>query len=493
MPKNIDTLVSTELDIKVENSTNSYKAYESFSPVFTNAAVSLLYNMGEIDLLERPGYICLDSEDKNQFPEGRYLKASLDFLVINGFLKIEDSIYFVPTEKGKELFTHSYLIKKTVETYTDLMHVLCDEIREEVTIDTISKPKNIFESQTLLVPAVSCLYEKKIKSGPFKNQSVVDVLMQDRIVNVNDINDGEIRPNLNRFLDVLFEMGFLDGELSGFKATEKGKKIFKVGGYAELIASYYEMLSEMYPLMQGDLVYGLNSDINRDGFLNANASNGILKLRVAPYIVDSLIEQKELSNQLCKENSAFVDFGSGGGDMLMQVAETIDVDLFGLDISSDAISTAEENVEKKGLSNKIKFQQGSIVSKNDMLALRDSLGTNEVVSSINFIMHDVGEKMSKDFLKNYSDVFGSSPLVITESLRMPIEVLKSNPNYQAASFEFMHRASGQELFFDNQLRNILETSGFDIITEKVHSSMPNVSKTLERKATIVTWVVRARV
>ncbi len=494
-PEVLPAIIEEEIEKKpVDKKTKAYRPYETLSPAFTNAAVALLYKMGELNLCEKYAYMTLDLDDRTAHPEPRYLQASLDFLILQGFLFQEDELTYIPTEKGKELFANAAVINASVETYDDLMNVLNQELENPDLVEILNYPDQEPYLQAMLIPAVSYFYEKEFETGEFKGQKVAKVLADRKIISVADINEGEIRPNVQTFIDVLLKMELLEGDYFNIKATSKGRQVFRLGGYAELIVSYYEMLQKMYPLVNGDLTYGLDKDINRHGVLNARASNGILKIKVAPYIVRSLDNVPCLRDQIA-QGAAYLDYGSGGGDMLMQVAEgREDIEsLHGLDISPYAVETAQENVELAGLSDKIDFQQGSIADLNALSNIREAVGTDKVVSSINFILHDVGAEMSRGFLSNHAKVFGDSPLIITESLKMPTEILKAYPNRQAPTFEFMHKASGQRLYTYEELESLIRSSNYEIEYKCTHFSMPDLDGKPRKFPTIVTWVVRARV
>ncbi len=486
-PEVLPAIIEEEIEKKpVEKKTKGYRPYETLSPAFTNSAVALLHKMGELELCETYGYMDLDIDDRSLHTEPRYLQACIDFLVLQGLLYQEGDSWYLPTEKGKEIFANAAVITESVDTYTDLMNVLNQELDHPELVEILNYPDQEPYLQAIMIPAISYLYEKEFETGEFKGQKVAKVLADRKTISVSDINEGEIRPNVQTFIDVLLKMDLLEGDYPNVKAKSRATKVFRLGGYAELIASYYEMLQKMHPLMKGDLSYGLDQDINRHGVLNARASNGILKIRVAPYIVNTLSNVDCLKDQL-DAGAAYIDYGSGGGDMLMQVAEgKTDIEsLHGLDISPYAVGNAIENVENAGLSDRINFQQGSIRDLNALSDMRDAVGTDKVVASINFILHDVGPEMSRIFLSNHAIMFGDSPLVITESLKMPPEILKAYPNYQAPTFEFMHKASGQNLYTYKELESLLENSDYEIIDRHNHSDIKGTP-------TIVTWVVRAR-
>jgi predicted O-methyltransferase YrrM len=257
------------------------------------------------------------------------------------------------------------------------------------------------------------------------------------------------------------------------------------------------MIHELYYLLTGEVRYGLNADIFRDAKLNAHASNGILDVRVAPFIVDMILEGKIKSDDIkflerLKTTDALIDYGSGGGDMLMRAAKV--GNLIGIDVNPGANRAAAEVLKSKGLSGKSQLITGSIAD-DDAMALStakekmDTKGVKNPVATINFILHDIGPNLSKQFLANHAEVFGSTPLIITETFRMPPEVLRAHPNHQAASFQFMHKASGQNLYTEYELRELLESCGYKVAFTQSHSSMPNADET-ERLTTIATWIVQ---
>ena len=105
-------------------------------------------------------------------------------------------------------------------------------------------------------------------------------------------------------------------------------------------------------------------------------------------------------------------------------------------------------------------------------------------------MHDVGPKLSRRFLKNFREVLGNAPLVITESFRVPLETMEDHPDQQASLFKFMHDLSGQHLYYKEEFEALLAAEGFEIKSEVSHSSM-HWAKEDKRFKTIVTYVVQA--
>ena len=178
----------------------------------------------------------------------------------------------------------------------------------------------------------------------------------------------------------------------------------------------------------------------------------------------------------------------------MQVAEngpdTIQK-FFGIDINPATNEEARRLLAEAGIADKTHLISGSITDPESLKAVQREMTNGKqmrAVASINFILHDIGPDLSRQFLKNHAQFFPNTPLIITETLRMPSEVLRAHPHYQAASFQYMHKASGQHLYDEAELRALLKECDYTIEHEQVHSSMPSEKNDGSRLNTIVTYI-----
>lgn len=493
-----------DLSAGTVESESTFRGYELINPAFTQASVALLERMGVAELLSR-GAILTAYEQRARATNTRYLQAALDWLTVQGFLEggEERSVYRV-TESGRDLLSQASIIRRTVDTYTQIKDVMkweagISDLYPGTFLEPVDhSPEGITNFWAGVAPvAASFAHEAYVPSGEHQGQRAGEVLRSGHALLTKDLCDGLIRRNRLLFMDVLRDIGVLDKtEQDGYVATERGKKLLQLGGYAELTLSYYEMLQHLYPLMRGEETYGLEGTVHRDPELNARASNGIITIKVAPYLVNSLSSHEVLRDAL-NGGGAYIDYGSGGADMLMQAAEngpdTLG-QLYGIDINPRTNDEARKILDEKGMNGRVELVTGSIVDEESLREVAEQMkarGIQSGVASINFILHDIGPELAKVFLKAHATVFPQVPLMVTETLRMPLDVCRAYPNYQQSSFQFMHTASGQHLYSEQELRDLLGHCGYDIKTEKVHSSMPNVDGT-ERLSTIVTWITSPR-
>lgn len=495
------TLELQESGVTTSEKKPRFRGYEMINPAFTQASVALLES---IDIAGRlaGGDAITAYEQRSRAVEPRYLQVVLDWLTIQGYLDGgEERCVYRATEKGRELLQQSPIIKRTVDTYTRIKDVMkweagvSDTYESAVLAPVEKSPEGISHFLTALVPAaVSFVHEAYLVDGDHHGKQAGAVLQAGHAVAPNDFGASQ---NRSTFLQALRDVGVLNVTEDGaYIATERGKKLLQLGGYAELTLSYYEMLQKLHPLMKGEETYGLEGTVNRDPELNARASNGILTIKVAPYIVESLSMIHALSSAL-HGGGAYIDYGSGGADMLMQVADqgpdTVQR-LYGIDINPRTNEEAKKLLNEKGFNGRIELMTGSITDEECLKKVMEQMkaqGLDSGVASINFILHDIGPELSKQFLAAHAEIFPHVPLMITETLWMPLEVCRAYPNYQQSSFQFMHPASGQHLYSEEELRKLLDDCGYSLEAEKVHSSMPSLDGT-ERLSTIVTWIAKAQ-
>jgi len=163
-----------------------------------------------------------------------------------------------------------------------------------------------------------------------------------------------------------------------------------------------------------------------------------------------------------------------------------------VEINPKTNKLAREIVDKKRLNYNVDLITGSIVDLDTFVALKEHIDQDDVegaVASINFILHDIGPQMSSEFLKYHASFFPKVPLVITETFKVPMSVLRAHPDYQAASFYFMHDASGQHLYTEDELETLLQGCGYEILNKHTHSTIPNEDNS-EQLPYIATWVTR---
>lgn len=483
---------------------NSFRGYELLNAPFTHASVALLDRMELAEVLAKGEGI--DLKD-GKADSSRYLGAALDWLFIHGYVDFaEGREKLRPTAKGKGIFDHAGLISRSVETYGRIKNAMKWDAGlqngKKGELDELTngywRKEPLIEAMVPVATAYSGLAH--VGKSPRDRTSIAKSLLEKGSVSEKDVFDTNIPDqmfkNRSGFMNVLLDAEVVvpSGDRGRYFITQKGRKLLEINGYAQLVVSYYDMLEKLYSLHTGEDRYGMTGTVNRDAEINAHASNGILSLRVAPYLVDAL-QKEPLLRETLNGQAAFIDYGSGGADMLMQAAANGPEALrrfYGIEINPKTVDEASKILEQRGMADRVSLITGSITDKASLEAVSLKMeedGLAKGVATINFILHDIGHDLSADFLRNHAQVFGDMPLLITETLRMPLDVCRANPNYQAPSFQFMHDASGQQLFEEWQLQKLLSESGYEVVSKKTHSSMPDATGT-KKLPTIVTWLAR---
>lgn len=175
------------------------------------------------------------------------------------------------------------------------------------------------------------------------------------------------------------------------------------------------LLYELVPVLRGEKKYGV--DFTRRGDLVAKGSY-YTSSQNYPWIIDEL---KKLGVKVV------ADLGCGSAKILIDFCK-IDPDIqgVGLDISSEALKEAQQNIKKEGLSKRIKLVEADITKPNTY-----SLNLNEV-EAFNAIMvlHEflrdgdtfvIGllQKLKKNFPGRYCFVGELNPLTDREYQSIP--------------------------------------------------------------------------
>lgn len=426
------------------------------------------------------------------------LQGAIDWLITQHQLELGDELVWA-TDSGRALFADVDQIASLVADYEDLadsvanMAGITDQGSAALPPVFLTTEPSEHALDALLPAALTFLHERSSSQDPLLS---LGKKLSDDPLDLNSEDLSDVDPaSLARLFDALKARGVID--LPGdqiARLTDKGRILLSLGGYAELILSYYKVFQHLNKLSDGQWKYGLWGDVNRAGELNARASNGILELRVAPHIIELVSASPVIGEIFGDRQGRAVDFGSGGGVLTQAILSCARISkAYGADINPEAVQEARALAEARGLSRQdIEFLEGSIADREFMAELgrlvRDG---GPLVASINFILHDIGEGLSREFLSHYAEAFGDTPLIITESFRLPEGAMAEHPDYQASSFKFMHDISGQQLYYKDEFEHLLTGAGYEIIDEQSHSSARWASQA-KNFITIATYVVRAR-
>jgi len=474
----------------VETLLNKFRGYEIFAPAMIMPAVVTLADFDPERRLEKGQG--LEIKDPHHI-----VKGCIDWLSSQGLLKVFDG-QIKANEKGQTLFGLADAIKEYTSGYDSILAVL------EVLLGWRERPvphlPKIFENgsrfaiDALIPAAVTFFHECPSGLNPEVSMGATLLAGETRLSKI--LPEALTSPEVKLFLEALKKRDLIqlrdDGRLL---LSDRGKKVLTLGGFAELITSYYTTFPHLIELARGQLSYGLKGDIFRHAELNARASNGIIEIKVAPKIIELFREDKTLSETLENFGGIGLDFGAGGGEMVQKFLKCGNITkAYGMDINPATVKEARRLAARKGIPlERGEFLEGSIVDREFLADFKSRLGPETMpVCTINFIMHDVGPELSRRFLKNFREVLGNAPLVITESFRVPLETMEDHPDQQASLFKFMHDLSGQHLFYKEEFEALLAAEGYEIKSEVSHSSM-HWAKEDKRFKTIVTYVVQARV
>ena len=304
----------------------------------------------------------------------------------------------------------------------------------------------------------------------------------------------KLEPGYEKYAIILRNAGVIDYDETTKKVSVRpeGRKAKHLSGYAILNLSYYLTYTHLVDLFEGNETYGLGESVNRQQTANAIASNGIIKIKVAPAIAGLIENSEQLKKYRGEDKLVAIDYGSGGGDMSRMILEKAPKAVektIGIDLSPTATKKATEISEEEGYADRSEFVVGDITSPQDFAALKNRIEGQKAVHSINFILHESPE-LANAFLANFAAVFGDQPLVITETLRVPQKALRAHPNTQAPSFYFMHDISGQVLYSLEDLQKMLAAHGFKIVETMTHSSLRDENNVSRAHDYIVSFVVR---
>jgi len=437
----------------------------------------------------------------------RFAKVNVDWGLVQGHLvegKKRGSI--MATEEGRKIFAQAPEMAEVLQHNGALMDAVKLEhgMRHALNVWNLPRLLNgqqdtLIGRQSLITPAITYLAGLRLNDES-EYSTAGELLLRARALTLDDF-EARVEVNRNLFLDLLHTVGVTQPDSLGSEIdlTKRGRSLIIRAGSAELTLSYYQMLAQQHELALGEEVYGFDKDstLRRDAELNAHASNGITKVSAAPLIVKQLTEHPVLKEAL-GEKGAYIDYGSGGGHMLIHAAQEGPDSVkkhFGMDINRDTIDESQQLVEREGLEGTIELMTGSITEEADMLALRErivgaGIDLKRAVFSVNTIIHDIGPEAAAKFLRLHAEIFPDSLLIITEALRMPMDVLKHNPDSRAPSFQYMHDASGQHLFYEDEQRKLLADCGFEIVSEDVISTLNGPDGTVYKQS--VNWVTRPR-
>lgn len=466
------------------------KAYSAITPPMILASFRALQ---ELNLIGQ----CIPKSRNSSF-----LKAAADLLIAHGFLSTLDTgdgVFYMLTSKGEAYLENYGVVEAVHSTYAQVMATVEEVAGLESEVD--AQPfsmKQYFDHEgpieqtqldAWLVPALSLLELIKDNDG----KSAASILVAGKPLDINALNlhSEEAREEFTAFMKILEVAGLLTINQSGVCRPSQNRmkrRVFHLAGFSLLALSYYQVMQELDKLISGEKKYGLREDLYRQAEMNAHASNADMAIAVGPKLTNILNGTDQFDGFEGEINpETIIDYGSGGGEVLMRFVDGVPAIQkgYGIDFNPLTVNAAELIAEKRGFKDSIDYHHGSITEEEDLEAVKAAIeadGLKPGIANISAIMHDVGHKAAKKFLKLHAKVFGDTPLIITEAMRIPLDAKTARPDYRPTAFEFMHGISLQELFAESEMLQLLEKCGYKILGVKKYSSIPSADG--EEKLTV---------
>jgi len=225
-----------------------FRGYELFAPAMLLPAVVNVADFDPERRLEKGGVLDIPGPH-------HVLRGSIEWLHSQGILRLIDG-QIQATEKGKTLFSLSGAIAEYTSRYDNILATL--EVLLSWREGPVPKLPGVFANgsrfaiDSLIPPAVTFLHECPSKKDPGITLSKALQSGQARLDDLlpEDIREADIAP----FLAALKKRDLLQARRQGvISLTDRGRKVLGLGGFAELITSYYTAFGHLTGLANGKL------------------------------------------------------------------------------------------------------------------------------------------------------------------------------------------------------------------------------------------------
>ncbi len=294
----------------------------------------------------------------------------------------------------------------------------------------------------------------------------------------------DIDPNSNPFID-------LDGFCLGTDAARLQKQLVTAGGVnfslrsvirenptllplvahgpqAWLIKTYDSMLRNIYELDMGIKKYGLDQEVYRDIVDNVKAARLMFdeaSRKIANKIYELYGDQPNL---------ALVEGGAGNGAAMLTNLEKFprsSLPKFLItDIDEKTRLPAEELFRSKGFSAPPPWLKVDLGDPQDLLKIQNLLKRDEVVFSVNFIIHEHRTILDK-FFRAMSQGLPSAKLAISEFF-LPEDEDAAGHTFPWW-FVYLHEVSGQYLRTEREFINAAQSFGYTVFDRLDHQHFNN--------------------
>lgn len=297
-------------------------------------------------------------------------------------------------------------------------------------------------------------------------EGILDLFKDDKLkktdLNSNNFASSRLN-NIKLIIEYAVKLGIFHDRKDYIQLTDLGKDIQKnigfftwiVGGYGDFLKNFTEV-SEVNNITMSSMIDGANVAL---GSRQANKQ----------FMWDIIID--ELS--LLKANK-IADLGCGAAGAIIDICNKFnEISAIGIDINQKAIESANINIKKNGLNNRIEVINQNVLDAIDSPYLIDKFSHIDAVLSF-MMMHDLFNiKKPIDIIKKLISTFPNArTFIVADSFLSEETTLKQNSPIFTYGFEFIHHLMKIKLFNKQEYIDFFSDSGLTI--EKItYLNVPN--------------------
>lgn len=254
--------------------------------------------------------------------------------------------------------------------------------------------------------------------------------------------------------DYLFALGILNKSGRCYSLSPKSAALIKYStGTFDFIYAYAPLFENLDSLLRNQKKYNVNV-FRRNKFV-AKATAEVSHFIPIP-IVKDIIKRYNFKNVL--------DLGCGNAEFLLQLCDKSDLKGYGVDISEDAINSANELINEKSLSQRVKVKVGDIF---DMGQFRNTFDDIDALTCM-FVLHEFllkRKNMVNELLRSIKENFPKKHLIVCELSKFSSLALRNNPT-SIAEHHLFHALSEQGLMTVEEWREEFRKAGYALIEER---------------------------
>ena len=276
------------------------------------------------------------------------------------------------------------------------------------------------------------------------------VVKLDVFIEGKDLNKGI----LSAICDYLFVLGILNKTDEDYSLGVVGEYILKYArGTFDFIYAYAPLFENLDSLLTNKKKY--NIDVFRRNKFVAKATAEVSQFIPIPVVKD-IIKKNNFNTVL--------DLGCGSAEFLLQLCENTKLNGYGIDISEEAVSFAQDLINEKSLGRRVVVKIGDIFDIKELKNISDNI---DVITCM-FVLHEflpLGKDKVEDLLKKIKQSFPNKHLIVCELSKFQPDFLRKNPT-SIAEHHLFHALSGQGLMTPGEWRNIFRDAGLQLVEEK---------------------------